>query len=70
MSQAPEAPPADLLKDVESYDHDKMKHVDGKEKTPSQARDMTIAGKFSENNKSSKFSDPPGTMYRCNMFLL
>ena len=38
-------PSEKLLEDVEKFDHSALKDVEPKEKTPSQARDMAMAGK-------------------------
>ena len=37
-------PPEKLLSDVEKFDQKELKHVDDKGVTPSQSRDMTMAG--------------------------
>ena len=39
-------PPQKLLKDVESFEKGGLKHVEADETTPSQARDMTMAGEI------------------------
>ena len=44
MSADETKPPEKLLKDVESYDKKELKHIEAAEKTPSQARDLTMAG--------------------------
>ena len=39
-------PSEKLLKDVAAFDKSALKDVDEKEMTPSQARDMTMAGNY------------------------
>ncbi len=46
MSGTSEKAPDELLKDVEKFDHAELKAVEEKDKTPSQARDMAMAGEL------------------------
>jgi len=42
-----------VLKDVEEFDHANLKQVEEKPTTPSQTRDMTLAGIGSDDHRSS-----------------
>ena len=45
MGDSSKPAPEALRKDVEAFDHSKLKEVEEKAVTPSQTRDMTMAGK-------------------------